>query len=205
MSGVPIANFLVDFGNKDLSLELAPATLSPVLPIVEEVNWAERLEEARARGFEEGRQAAELEVEKRLSEQKAEAEQDIAAARATWCAEAGPQLADQFSTAVREMEDRVTDALERVLRPFLVSAVRKHAISELRATLEELVGKNPGIALEISGPEDLLEAVRESLPASLKDVGYAANDAREIQVKAGTALIETRIANWLDSIAGQIR
>jgi len=203
VSGVPIANFLVDFGNKDLSLELAPATLSPVLPIAEEVNWAERTEEAHARGFEEGRQAAEAEMETRLAECKAETEREIAAARAAWCAEAGPQLAAQFSTAVREMEDRVTDAIERILRPFLVSAVRRHAVNELRTTLEDLIGKNPGVALEISGPEDLLEAVRESLPESLKEVSYAANDAREIQVKAGTALIETRISNWLETIAGQ--
>jgi len=203
VSGVPIANFLVDFGNKDLSLELGSPALTPVLPMVEEVNWGERLEEARARGFEEGRQAAEAEIETRLAEQKAETEQDIAAARASWCAEAGPQLADQFTNAVREMEDRITGAIERLLRPFLVRAVRIHAVNELRATLEEFVGKNPGIALEISGPEDLLDAVRESLPESLKEVSYAANDAREIQVKAGTALIETRISNWLETIAGQ--
>lgn len=200
---MPIANFLVDFGNKDLSLELGPPTLSPVLPIIEEVNWDERLEEAHARGYEEGRQAADADAEVRIAEQKAAVEQDIAAARAAWCAEAGPQLADQFSNAVREMEDRITNAIERVLRPFLVSAVRARAVDELRATLEEFVGKNPGIALEISGPEDLLEAVRDSLPVSLKDVSYAANDADEIQVKAGTALIETRISNWLESIEGQ--
>ena len=204
MSGVPIANFLVDFGNKDLSLELAPATLTPVLPIVEEVNWGDRLEEARARGFEEGRQAAEAEVETRLAEQKVEAEQYIAAARASWCAEAGPQLADQFTNAVREMEERITTAVERALRPFLVSAVRMHAVNELRVTLEEFVGKNPGIALEISGPEDLLDAVRERLPAWLKEVSYTANDAREIRVKAGTALIETRISNWLETISGHM-
>ena len=203
MSGVPVANFLVDFGSKDLPLELAPDTLSPGLPIIEEVNWSGRIEDAHARGFEEGRQSAEADAEARFAEQKAAAEQDIAAARTAWCAEIGPQLTDQFGNAVREMEDRICDAIERLLRPFLVGAVRARAVNELRATIEEFVGKNPGIALEISGPEDLLEAMRASLPPSLTDVSFAANGASEIQVKAGAALIETRISDWLKSIEGQ--
>jgi flagellar biosynthesis/type III secretory pathway protein FliH len=197
----PAAPFLVDFDAKDLEIvEEAPRDVATVNP---ELHWGHRIEEAYARGIEDGRKATEGEAVTRLEELKAEMEQGLAAAREAWCAEEAPRIAGQITTAIGDMEDRVAQSAERVLRPFLAQAVRVQAIGELRALLQELLLTNPGITLEISGPEDLLAAARASLSASVT-VSYVANEARDVQVKAAASIIETRIAAWLQDSAGQM-
>lgn len=202
MSMHPAAPFLVDFDAKDLSeiVEEAPRDIATVNP---ELHWGHRVEEVYARGIEDGRKAAEGEAVTRLEELKAEMEQGLAAAREAWCAEEAPRIAGQITTAIGDMEDRVAQSAERVLRPFLAQAVREQAIGELRALLQELLLTSPGITLEISGPEDLLAAARASLSACVT-VSYAANEGRDVQVKAASSIIETRIAAWLQDSAGQM-
>lgn len=199
MSVLPAAPFLVDFDAKDLSeiVEEAPRQVAT------ELHWGHRIEEAYARGIEDGRKAAEGEAVTRLEELKAEMEQGLAAAREAWCAEEAPRIAGQITTAIGDMEDRIAQSAERILRPFLAQAVREQAIGELRALLQELLLTSPGITLEISGPEDLLAAARASLSASVT-VSYVANEARDVQVKAAASIIETRIAAWLQDSAGQM-
>jgi hypothetical protein len=139
-----------------------------------------------------------------LEGQKAALEQSLASAREAWCNEEGPRLADQIVTAIRDLEDRIAESAERVLRPFLAQAVRDQAIGQLRTIMHELTSTQPGVTLEVSGPEDLLNAIRTSLPSWLNNVSYVVNDASDIQVKAGASVIETRIAAWLKSSEGQV-
>lgn len=199
MSVVPAAPFLVDFASTDLASEVAEEMPQQASAAGDEADWAERVEEAYARGIDEGKRSAEAETVVLLEEQKAALDQSLAAAREAWCNEQGPRLAEQIGTAIRDMEDRIADSAERVLRPFLAQAVRDQAVSQLRAIVNELTTTNPGITLEISGPEDLLGAMRTSLSPSVANASYAVNDACDVQIKAGASVIETRIAAWLIS------
>jgi hypothetical protein len=189
------------------------SAIEPVLDIAEEMLAvddafmvanvaADPVDEAYVRGVEDGKAAVEAEFAARLEAQKETFERDLVATRESWGLEQGALIAEQIQTAIGDMEGRITDSTERVLRPFLGQAIRVQAIVDLRATLQELVGKNPGMTLEISGPEDLLAAVRAALPASIAAVSYVANDACDVQVKAGASILETRIAAWLDQIEG---
>jgi hypothetical protein len=204
VSVVPAAPFLVDFASPVLVSELAEDMPQPVSPAGAEIDWAERVEEAYARGIEEGKRSAEADAVVLLEEQKAALDQSLAAAREGWCNEEGPRLADQIGTAIRAMEDRIAESAERVLRPFLAQAVRDQAIGHLRAIVQDLVATNASIALEISGPEDLLNAIRTSLPSSLANAAYVVNEASDVQVKAGPSVIETRISAWLNNSEAQV-
>jgi hypothetical protein len=201
---VPAAPFLVDFASTDLTSEVAEEIPQQASAAAGEVDWAERVEEAYARGIEEGKRAAEAETVVLLEEQKAASDQSLAAAREAWCNEQGPRLAEQIGTAIRDMEERIAESAERVLRPFLAQAVRDEAIGQLRAIVNELTTTNPGITLEISGPEDLLGAMRTSLSASIANASYVVNEACDVQVKAGASVIETRISAWLNSSEAQV-
>lgn len=204
MSVVPAAPYLVDFSAKDIASEVGEESLRPSSTVGGDSDWAERVEEAHARGIEEGRKAAEAETIARLEEQKAALEQGLATARMSWCEEQGPRIAEQIGMAVRDLEDRIAESVERVLRPFLAEAARDEAIRQLRAIVEELIATNPGITLEISAPEDLLSTVRASLSASVVTVSYVVNEACDVQLKAGASIIETRIAAWLKYSEGQV-
>lgn len=201
MSVVPAAPFLTDFGIRPLVPEPEEEPRQ-ALAVGGEIDWTGQVEEAYARGIEEGRQAAAADTIARLDEQKAASEHSLAAARQAWCEDQGPQIAELITTAIRDMEDRLALSAERVLRPFLAQAVRDQAISQLRSIIDELVVMNPGITLEISGPEDLLDAVRMSLAASVVTVSYVTNAACDVQIKAGASIIETRIAAWLQNNEG---
>jgi hypothetical protein len=202
VSGVPVAQFLVDFGNKPPPDDVTEEVQAEA-PGLGDAYWAERVDEAYARGLEEGKTAAEADAAARLEEHNAAAEVGLVAAREAWTQEAGPRFAAAIGEAVADMENRLAEAVERVLRPFLAQAVRDQAIRQLRAIVQDLVGNNPGLTMEISGPEDLLEAVGASLSPNVATVSFIANTATDIQIKAGSSLIETRIAAWLKDCEGQ--
>lgn len=204
MSVVPAAPFLVDFGSPELASEVAEEMLLEASAAGAEIDWAERVEAAYTRGLEEGKRSAEAETVVLLDEQKAALDQNLAAAREAWCTEQGPRLAEQVGIAIRAMEDRIAGSVERVLRPFLAQAVRDQAIGQLREIVNDLTATNPGITLEISGPEDLLSAMRASLSSSVANASYVVNEACDVQVKAGASAIETRISAWLQSSEAQV-
>jgi hypothetical protein len=204
VSVVPAAPFLVDFGSPELASEVAEEMPLEASAEGGEIDWAERVEEAYTRGIEEGKRSAEAETVVLLEEQKAALDQSLAAAREAWCAEQGPRLVEQIGTAIRDMEGRIAESAERVLRPFLAQAVRDQAIGRLRAIVNDLTATNPGITLEISGPEDLLSAMRTNLSSSVANASYVVNEASDVQVKAGASVIETRISAWLQSSEAQV-
>lgn len=199
MSFLPAAHFLTDFGIPEV-VEPPPQNDAA---LAADLAWEERVEDAYARGVEHGKAAADAEIATLLAEQSAVSEQSLAAARKSWCEEEGPRLAEQIRSAIADMENRIAQSVERVLKPFLAQAVRNEAIGQLRAIVQELIGTNPGMTLEVSGPEDLLAAVRTSLPPSVAAVSYVANDASDVQIKAGASIVETRIAAWLEQSEGQ--
>lgn len=204
MSVSPAAPYLVDFSAKEIASEVGEETPRPSSTIGGDSDWAERVEEAYARGIEEGKKAAEAETIAQLEEQKAALELSLAAARKSWCEEQGPRIAEQIGMAVGELKDRIAESAERVLRPFLAQAARDEALRQLGAIIEELIAANPGITLEISGPEDLLGTVRASLSPSVVTASYVVNEACDVQLKAGASIIETRLAAWLKSSEGQV-
>lgn len=203
MSFVPAAHFLADFGAKDIAPDVAADAVPQAIADPEAV-WAERIAEAHARGVDEGRQAAEAEALADLEEQRASQEQALAAARQSWCEGEGPLLAKMIETAIGEMKERIAESVERILRPFIAQSVRDQAIAQLSSVIAELVASTPGVALEISGSEDLLDCVRASLPASVANVSYVTTGTAEVHIKAGASIIETRIADWLKSVEGQV-
>jgi len=196
LSVVPVAHFLVDFGAAPLvEATLEEPTLSAGRPA--EPDWEERIADAYARGLEEGRRLAEVEAAAQLEHQMAVWEKGTAEARDAWCADAGASISVQIAAAFGALEDNIAAAAERVLLPLVSQTARTEAVQQLRTIIADLAATNPGIGLQISGPEDLLAIVRDTLPASIAEPVYTVTDTTDIQIKAGASLLQTRIASWL--------
>ena len=118
---------------------------------------AAKLDEAFARGVDDGRAAAEAEFEARLEEQRTEFDARLAAERQEWATSIGEELANRLLAAVKEFEGRVAETTARILKPFVAAEFHRQAIAELRASLDALLATDSGVSLEISGPEDVLE------------------------------------------------
>ena len=195
MIAVPAARYLADFGADGDAP--APHAGSGALVKNDSVTAAARIDEAFARGIDDGRAAAESEFEIKLEEQRAEFAAQLAAERQEWAAGTGEELANRLLAAVQEFESRVAETTARILKPFLAAELRRQAIEELQSSLDMLMATDSGVSLSISGPADVLEALRGQLSGKTATVTYTPSDDCDVRIVAGPAVLETRLKGWM--------
>ena len=195
---IPLARFLVEFGRDEPAAaapDLEPVAPPPA-PAAEAL--AARTEEAFARGEEAGRTAAEAEFRDRLAALQAEYEQSLKDRRAAWTAEQAEVLADKVALGLKQLEAGIADPLAAVLRPFLANALRSQVLEGLCGAIATLLAEGRHAAMRISGPEDLLDAVRARLGAFPASVEFQTSDAVDVSVRTGTTHIESQMRACLD-------
>lgn len=197
MSAVSAARFLADFG-ADGDARAPRAGGAPVQN--DSAAAAAKVDEAFARGIDDGRAAAESEFEAKLEEQKAEFAAQLAAERLGWAAATGEELANRVLAAVQEFEGRVADTTARILKPFLAAGLHHQAIEELKASLDMLMATDSGVSIAISGPADVLEALRGSLAGKAATFSYTPSDDCDVRIVAGQAVLETRLKGWMTKL-----
>lgn len=152
---------------------------------------------------EEARKAEEALARALESERNAHAAA-LAEARGRWVREEAAAMADRVASALADIEDRLSGAVARIFTPFLKEAVREKAIGALRDAVVAILADGAHGRLEISGPEDLVEAVREAIAPYTTEGGsaidYRVADAADVRVIAGHAICTTQIAAWNDLI-----
>lgn len=202
MIAVPAARYLADFG-ADGDARAPRAGGAPVQN--DSVAAAARIDEAFARGIDDGRAAAESEFETKLEEQRAEFAAQLVAERQEWAAGTGEELANRLLAAVQEFESRVAETTARILKPFLAAELRRQAIEELQSSLDMLMATDSGVSLSISGPADVLEALRGQLSGKTATVTYTPSDDCDVRIVAGPAVLETRLKGWMAKLDEAIR
>jgi hypothetical protein len=209
--GIPLSRVLLDFGaptsfpattsfpNAEVD---APMSFAPPCDPVDDVT--RRIDEAYARGADEARLAADAEFEQKLAQVLARAEQERSADRARWVGEQAEELATRIVAAVQGLETRIAESVGRVLAPFLTTELRNRNVEALAESIKTLLsGGRP--ALRVSGPEDLLTALRERLGEGAIAIEWQPNGAGEVTVSSGDSLIETDIQSWTERLAGAHR
>jgi hypothetical protein len=196
MSAVPAARFLADFG--------APADAAPLGGAKADESSAARLaakvDEAYGRGLLTGRATAAAQFNVKINEQREAFAVELAAERQKWAEEAGQALTNQLYAAIADFEMRIADTTARILKPFLEAGLRQQAISELQANLNTLVMADPGVGLQITGPQDVLEAIAAQLADKTITVTYVPSEDCDVKVVAGPATLETCLRGWADRL-----
>jgi hypothetical protein len=159
------------------------------------------VEEACRRAREEARAEAALELESALTRAREEAAEELTAARAQWVAEEGEVLAARLTEGFAAIETSLAEKTARVLRPLLRESVREQAIRALCETLGRLLRSQPAARLDMSGPEDLLDAVMGRLGGYDGKIAIHVTGERDIRVICDETTIETQIALWATSLA----
>lgn len=153
-------------------------------------------------GEQAGREAALAEMETRIEAIQAGEAERLAEARAKWIEEQAGPLAEQWKQALAELEGRIGDQVAAVLRPFLDERLRQRALEALGDAIGRLTGADDGAGLRVSGPPDLLDALRPKLEeADLAPELVAYDAAVDVRITAGDTLIETTFAEWRDHLA----
>lgn len=200
--GVPLSRVLHDFSVREV---VAPAPDEGVaeIPLSQPCDdMAVQLEEAYARGFAAAQSAAQAEHDRKLAETTAAADERHEAERARWASEQADALSTQLAFAVDLLETRIADTAARILTPFVKAELRRASLDALAESIGTLLSGANQPALRISGPEDLLEALRERLDTGRVAVDWAPGEGAEVTVCANDSVIETELQSWLDRFAG---
>jgi hypothetical protein len=170
----------------------------------------EALAAARAEGIAQGRAEADADAGLRLARAQAEASQAQAAAlaqaRALWAKAEGEALAARLDAALATLRGEIEEGVAAVLRPLAAAAAAREAARLMAGEIARLVASpeaGQGPPLEIAGPADIIDAVRDALDADPRVGPAAAREGRVRFVEAegvdafarlGRAEVETRLA-----------
>ena len=209
---VPASKFIADLGGKKSATAPAASRDTPAGPealrlfaVHKQVDPQQRLVAAHAQGVEEGKAAAQAEWQAKLEEQRAYYEKQLAVERLTWAGREADRLAEQLDRGLEEMKARIADAAAVLLKPFLIAAVHQRAIADLVQAIETVLVKDEGVTLEIAGPDDLLQLLRERLSGRNMALLYTASEGLEVRVIAGQTILETQLVAWLAKVEEALR
>ena len=155
--------------------------------------------------------AALASAEAGFSERIAMLEEEHARARADdrirWTQDEASALAEGFRKATGEIEEHLIDAVAAVLQPLMADVVKSLALRELRQTIATLTAGGSTAKIEVTGPEDLVDALRTKLDAAGSDTSgmtFAPSADAEVTVTADNSTIRTRLAEWAASFESSL-
>lgn len=152
------------------------------------------------RGVTAGKAAAFAEIETKLEAERAYHTQQLELERYTWANREADKLAEQVGAGLHEIETNIASVAARILKPFLAENAHRRAIAELLEALETLIGQNQGMTLEIFGPADLLQLIREKLRDRNVAALFTPGEEVDVRVVAGQTILETSLNAWMDQL-----
>ena len=206
MAPISAAKFIAEFGTEGTPKE-APfvwpkqkqgSNTAPAGP-----RTAPRIDDAYERGLAAGKAAVLAEMATKLEAERAYYAQQLELERFTWANREAEKLAELFATGIQEIEANVANVTARILKPFLAESAHRQAIAELLQALETLIGKNQDMTLEISGPEDLLQLIREKLRDRNVAALFSPGTDVDVRVVAGQTILETSLGAWMDKLRSE--
>jgi hypothetical protein len=212
MMARPVAHYLMRFGNEvaatdqaDEKTDFAPAALwSPELQQQQQQESAKdrllEIETSRENGRSEGEAAAREEFAVELEKVRQLHQSELAAARLTWVKGEGAALRASLAAGLAEIEERLAQALGRVLSHFVIDALRNRMMTELVETIEVMIGGDEALPIKVSGPADLLEALHNALSETRPNITYEVTENVDVVVRAGETSIETQLSTWVARI-----
>lgn len=166
---------------------------------------ASRLSKAEAVGFERGRATVQDDMQRALSEQRAEADHALIEARKRWIEDEAIKLAADVEAGLEKVRQEMAASLTRALVPFLAGRLEEAALEEIGAAAGAVVNESAGVTIELAGREDLTQALAGRLEMAADYVKVTQQDQAEVRAKIDSTLLETRLADWLKDIEGALR
>jgi len=161
---------------------------------------AAKLEQALLKAFEEGRDAARREWAVERSDLKAEIEEQVAHERECWAKDEGDRLLAAHRAAMADFEMRCAQAVANILRPFLTQSVIARVTESLVQNIEVLFASRKRSLFEISGPQDLIEALKQKFSDRPASISYALSDGVDVRVRVDDTVIETQLGAWMQAL-----
>lgn len=152
--------------------------------------------EAEQRGYRSGHAAAQAEFELVRAQDLDRAREELAEARRSWTEREAERLAEQLRLAFQDLEGLITAEVADILSGFVAAAVRDQAVDDLAHTLAKLLRDGKHRAVRLSGPEDLLDLIRDRLGASADSLSFEPESGVDVRVVLDETILETQLEAW---------
>ncbi len=212
MSSVSVARYLLDFASDGEDGRSAPSApvrreqrATPPEDMVPRADLSAQVEAAYQRGLEDGRAEAAAAAETRLVERLRQHDAERAADRQTWAREEADKLAEGFAKGLKGLETEIASAAARALAPVLFDKARRQALAEMSTLVNEFVTRQQGIAIEVSGPDDLVDELQDNFSRRQIDITPVRSDDCDVHVQCGETVFETQLAALARRIGDALR
>jgi hypothetical protein len=152
------------------------------------------------KAFNEGRDQARRELDEDRARLKQELAQEVAHEREQWASAEGDRLIEAHRAAIADFEMRCAQAVANILRPFLIQSVIARVTESLVQNLEVLFSSRTQALFEISGPPDLLDALKAKFAYRQAAISYQLNDSIDVRVCVDDTVIETQLGAWMQAL-----
>jgi len=171
-------------------------------PAAEEPRAAQapKLEQSMLKAFDEGREAARREWQEERARLESGRALDLARERAKWSLEEGQRLVEAHRAAIADFETKCSQAVANILRPFLTQAVIARVTDALVQNIEVLFASRRRSLFEISGPQDLLDALKTKFADQQASIAYSLSDGLDVRVRVDETVIETQLGAWMQAL-----
>ncbi len=111
----------------------------------------------------------------------------------------------KVATLVGGIPDRVVagvlEAVAPVLRKLFMAAVHDRAISELGQLVRDVVTGGSEIAVTVTAPAELIEAVKSKLPHDVRLVTCVVGAIGDVEIKIGDLELSAGLEGWRQSVS----
>lgn len=182
-----------------------PAVMAPLVEPTPPVDVDALLKEHGDRIRMEEAGKAKVALATAIAEERRVHEEARRKERSAWVTAESSRLAEQLATSLSDLEESLSQSVVRIFAPFLRSAVRDKAISDLRDTVLALLSEDNSARIEVSGPRDLIDGIRDALANGAPDrsgqIVFLDAEGPDARVVAGDMVCATQLAVWNERIA----
>jgi len=207
--GYPAYKFLEEFDSQDARLgELIHSLRPRPTPAEAEQSSTRRVEEAYSRGYEDGQSAADAQLSIELAKLHAEYGEQIERSSALFSETLADRLTSQLQTKIAQIHAAISDQLVSALLPVLRHVLAEASVRELASGLDELLNETGVLAVELRGPQELIDRVKSRLVAlenqevAVREPRFKCivDEAAELSITANDTVIEARLMSWIERI-----
>ncbi|PVE22473.1 hypothetical protein DC522_20995 [Microvirga sp. KLBC 81] len=204
MSG-GVARLIADFSIPSASEGFGLGMLRRVKAVVEEEpvrvqsapdRQAELIRSAEAQARAEEREAARQQLKEALDAEREKHCEELAVQRELWVEQEAAQLSAQIVDSLGNLERILSDRVARILAPIIPEALQQKALFEFNEILGTILSGEISTVLKVTGPEDMLKAIRARFALREGIIEFVPSDDVEVTLVAGDTTIQTQLSSW---------
>lgn len=152
------------------------------------------------RGKVDGYAAALVEYEQKLVDERSKLTVQMAEERDRLLDETAGKIANGIAEIGTQLEVKIAQVVGRMLEPLVSNVVQKQAVATFVEQLSSITSDSRRPTLRISGPSDLLEAVRSKLGVRSIAIEFRTTQAADISVVVDQVVLETQVKLWTERL-----